>query len=111
MEKKFFEIQYETCCNSFGLELTADDWQVYYYDLLLLFESLLSANTQDLVRFFNEKTEEDILLLPLWMRMLIFRLYILENPEDKDFIEMAKCDVALFGDDAFDFVEIISRIK
>jgi hypothetical protein len=106
MTKLFFEIAYENYAKSFGIVYDKDSpCKEPLWDVVILVESILNANTNDLVVFFNKCYEDDIMLLPLWIRLLIFKLYILENPDDKEFIKIAISDLAFFAPDANDAIK------
>ncbi|GEM_PF-4129232 len=106
MEKPFFEIAYENYTKSFGIAFEdKHPCKQSLWDVIILAESLLNANVNDLVVFLNKCYDEDIMLLPLWIRLLIFKLYILENPNDKEFIKYAISDLAFFSPDADDTIK------
>jgi hypothetical protein len=70
----------------------------------LLIEKITFSDAYELKSFLNKQTEDELYYMPFWVKALIFRLVILQLPDDIETLEWAINHLSWFVDSNSDFI-------
>lgn len=74
-----------------------------------LIEQLTFSSARDIVEFLDAASRRDLLLLPVWLRNLAYRLACLQEPDNAALLRRAAADLKFVGPDWNDISEALSK--
>jgi hypothetical protein len=74
-----------------------------------LIEQLTFSSAQEILRFLDGVLKRDLLLIPVWMRNLAYRLACLQEPNNTSLLRRAAADLQFVGPDWNDVAQELLR--